>query len=416
MILIFNKHKISNLMKQLSFLAVAFVISLIFFADNTNAADTKILIDPGHGGNDPGASANGLKEKDLTLDISKRVNDNLLSNYEVKTKMTRTSDKTVSLNNRTSSANAWGADLFLSVHINSGGGTGYEDYIHNSFGPQSQSIKRYDTTSPEVQAEIRSEVKKVLKKYGIRDRGDKQANFHVLRESGMPAVLLEIMFIDTKKDADLLKNATFKQDMANGISKGVAKAYKLKSKNNSSPSEPGDGETYKVKSGDTLYSIANKHNISVSNLKKWNNLKSNIISVNQVLKVSNKSTPSKPDKAKTYKVKSGDTLYSIATKHDISVDDLKKWNNLKSNIISVDQTLKVSEGTTSSKPDSSLNKSMTVTASLLNVRDKATMNGSKVIGRLANGSKVDVIKKYNKYWYEIDYEGQKAYVSTKLVK
>src|SRR5690625_1528132 len=397
MILIFNKHKISNLMKQLSFLAVAFVISLIFFADNTNAADTKILIDPGHGGNDPGASANGLKEKDLTLDISKRVNDNLLSNYEVKTKMTRTSDKTVSLNNRTSSANAWGADLFLSVHINSGGGTGYEDYIHNSFGPQSQSIKRYDTTSPEVQAEIRSEVKKVLKKYGIRDRGDKQANFHVLRESGMPAVLLEIMFIDTKKDADLLKNATFKQDMANGISKGVAK-------------------TYKVKSGDTLYSIANKHNISVSNLKKWNNLKSNIISVNQVLKVSNKSTPSKPDKAKTYKVKSGDTLYSIATKHDISVDDLKKWNNLKSNIISVDQTLKVSEGTTSSKPDSSLNKSMTVTASLLNVRDKATMNGSKVIGRLANGSKVDVIKKYNKYWYEIDYEGKKAYVSTKLVK
>src|SRR5690625_5984462 len=90
MILIFNKHKISNLMKQLSFLAVAFVISLIFFADNTNAADTKILIDPGHGGNDSGASANGLKEKDLTLDISKRVNENLLSNYEVKTKMTRT--------------------------------------------------------------------------------------------------------------------------------------------------------------------------------------------------------------------------------------------------------------------------------------------------------------------------------------
>src|SRR5699024_2449600 len=328
MILIFKKYKISNLMKQLSFLAVAFVISLIFFADNTNAADTKILIDPGHGGDDPGASANGLKEKDLTLDISKRVNDNLLSNYEVETKMTRTSDKTVSLNKRTSGANAWAADLFLSVHINSGGGTGYEDYIHSSFGPQSRSIKRYDTTSPEVQAEIRSEVKKVLKKYGIRDRGDKQANFHVLRESGMPAVLLEIMFIDTKKDADLLKNATFKQDMANGISKGVAKAYKLKSKNNSSPSEPGDGETYK-------------------------------------------------DKSKTYKVKSGDTLYSIATKHDISVDDLKKWNNLKSNIISVDQTLKVSEGTTSSKPDSSLNKSMTVTASLLNVRDKATMNGSK---------------------------------------
>src|SRR5699024_12450284 len=105
-----------------------------------NAADTKILIDPGHGGNDPGASANGRKEKDLTLDISKRVNDNLLSNYEVKTRMTRTRDKIVSLNNRTSSANASGADLFLSVHINSCCGRGYEDYIHNSFVRQSRSI------------------------------------------------------------------------------------------------------------------------------------------------------------------------------------------------------------------------------------------------------------------------------------
>src|SRR5699024_5009796 len=127
MIFIFKQIKCSNILKQLSLLTVAFVISLIFFADNTNAADIKILIDPGHGRNDPGASSNRLKEKDLTLDISKRVNDNILSNYEVKTKMTRTSDKTVSLNNRTSSANAWGADLFLSVHINSGGGTGYED-------------------------------------------------------------------------------------------------------------------------------------------------------------------------------------------------------------------------------------------------------------------------------------------------
>src|SRR5699024_12737920 len=93
----------------------------------------------------------------------------------------------------------------------------------------------------------------------------------------------------------LYKDVKSKHRLATGISKGVAKAYKIKSQNNSATSEPGDGETYKVKSGDTLYSIANKHNISVSNLKKWNNLKSNIISVNQVLKVSNKSTPSKPE-------------------------------------------------------------------------------------------------------------------------
>lgn len=557
----------------MSLFVTVLALSFVLFTDSTSAADTKILIDPGHGGKDPGAQGNGLKEKDVTLDISKRVNSVLNSNYDVSTKMTRNSNKTVSLNNRTSVANSWGADLFLSVHINAGGGTGYEDYIHSSFGPQTYSMKRYDTTSPKVQAAIRAEVNKVLDKYGIRDRGAKRANFHVLRESGMPAVLLEIMFIDTKKDADLLKNNNFKQDMAVSISKGVANAYKLKAKNkpdtniaitnvsqdyivttnrlnirsgngtnfgvigkvkknftfkgigktsngwykfkykgkdayvsgkhvkgkpnanniwttkdnkeylvtttnlnirsgNSTqygvvgtisknktikaigktsnnwikfkhkgkdafvsgsllkdkpkaskptpkPDKPSNGKTYTVKSGDTLYSVAVKNNVSVNNLKKWNNLSSNIISVNQKLKLSKKATsskPSKPNSSKTYKVKSGDTLYSIGVKNNVSVKNLKSWNNLNSNIISVNQKLRVSKNATSSKPSVGSTKKMTVTASLLNVRDKATMNGSKVIDTLSKGTKVDVKKKYNKYWYQIDHNGKNGYVSTKHIK
>src|SRR5690625_6971829 len=90
---------------------------------------TKIYIDAGHGGNDPGASGNGLREKDLTLTIAKKVQA-LLKDYAT-VRMSRTTDKTLSLTQRTNDANSWGADYFLSIHINAGGGTGYEDYIYN---------------------------------------------------------------------------------------------------------------------------------------------------------------------------------------------------------------------------------------------------------------------------------------------
>ena len=91
----------------------------------------KIFIDPGHGGQDSGATGNGLREKVLTLEIATRIKNLLLSEYDnVTVKMSRTDDSYVTLTERTSSANAWGADYFLSIHINAGGGEGYEDYIY----------------------------------------------------------------------------------------------------------------------------------------------------------------------------------------------------------------------------------------------------------------------------------------------
>ena len=92
----------------------------------------KIFIDPGHGGSDPGAVGFGLQEKNLTLDIANRVRDILMSEYEnVCIKMSRTSDVFVSLSSRTNAANKWGADFYLSIHINSGGGTGFETYRYS---------------------------------------------------------------------------------------------------------------------------------------------------------------------------------------------------------------------------------------------------------------------------------------------
>ncbi len=83
---------------------------------------TKIYLDPGHGGNDPGAVGNGLREKDLTLEIGLKVRDILLRNYEnVEVRMSRTADTTLSLDQRTNDANTWGADFLISIHINAGG-------------------------------------------------------------------------------------------------------------------------------------------------------------------------------------------------------------------------------------------------------------------------------------------------------
>ncbi|GEN30223.1 hypothetical protein HNQ35_000074 [Cerasibacillus quisquiliarum] len=201
---------------------------------------TKIYIDAGHGGSDPGAVGNGLREKDLTLMIAKHTQD-YLKGYNCSVKMSRTNDKTLSLAQRTNDANKWGADFFLSVHINAGGGTGYEDFIYNGVSNTSKSAKLRNT--------IHSEISKVLTKYSITNRGKKKANFHVLRETKMPAVLTENLFIDRREDANLLKDDKFLKDIGQAHAKGIVKAFKLKggsgSTSTSKPSKPKQSKTSK---------------------------------------------------------------------------------------------------------------------------------------------------------------------------
>lgn len=187
----------------------------------------KIFIDAGHGGTDSGAVGNGLQEKALTLTIAKKI-ETLLKSYEnVSVRMSRTNDTTLSLTQRTNAANAWGADFFLSVHINAGGGTGYEDYRYNTLSATS--------TAGKIQAAIHGAVMNELKPFGVFDRGAKSANFHVLRESNMNAVLTENLFIDTKTDADLLKRNDVLDAIARGHATGIVKAFNLKVKTTTTP-------------------------------------------------------------------------------------------------------------------------------------------------------------------------------------
>ncbi|MEH7126961.1 N-acetylmuramoyl-L-alanine amidase [Neobacillus drentensis] len=182
----------------------------------------KLYLDPGHGGEDPGAQDNGLNEKDITLAIALKIRMIILKDYEnVQVKMSRTSDTTKGLAERSSAANDWDADFFLAIHINSADNSaqGYEDYIYDGLSDSSKAAKYQDI--------IHSEVIKVNQ---LKDRGQKKANFHVIRETKMPSLLTENGFISNKHDAELLKDSSWQLKVAQGHVNGIAKAFNLKRK------------------------------------------------------------------------------------------------------------------------------------------------------------------------------------------
>lgn len=174
----------------------------------------KVCLDPGHGGVDPGAIANGLKEKHITLDIAKQIRYLLLQNYKVEVKMTRENDKFIELSDRAKFANDWGADYFLSIHVNAGGGSGFESYIHESQKPLTKKLQQT------IHSAIMNEI-------DVRDRGQKTANFAVLRETKMPALLTENLFIDNRSDLLKLSLPAHIKKIAQGHVNGLQKAFKL---------------------------------------------------------------------------------------------------------------------------------------------------------------------------------------------
>ncbi|WP_163527412.1 N-acetylmuramoyl-L-alanine amidase [Halobacillus ihumii] len=179
----------------------------------------KLYLDPGHGGSDSGATGSGLMEKNLTLDIALKIRSILNSEYRnVDLKMSRTSDITKSLDQRTNEANAWNADYYLSIHVNAfnGSARGYEDYIYIGLSDSSQTAQYQDIMHEEITAVNE-----------LPDRGQKKANFHVLRESAMPALLTENGFIDNPTDAAKLKSSAYRQKVARGHVNGLARVFNL---------------------------------------------------------------------------------------------------------------------------------------------------------------------------------------------
>ncbi|NQD65534.1 sporulation protein [Bacillus haikouensis] len=195
-----------------------------------------IIIDPGHGGSDPGATYKGNEEKTLNLLTALKVRDYLKEHYQVTILMTRSENKTMSLSERTNFANTTNADFYLSIHHNAGGGSGFESYTFNGNVP---------SITLSYQSMIHNDyISAIKKKHTVIDRGKKRANFHVLRETKMPALLVEILFIDNDRDLALLSNTVFMNDAARFLAEGVAKSLSLPEKSGI----PG-GKLFKVIAG-----------------------------------------------------------------------------------------------------------------------------------------------------------------------
>lgn len=219
----------------------------------------KIFLDAGHGGTDSGAIGNGLQEADITLKIVLKTRNYLKEHYEnVEIMLSRDKDVTVSLYTRTNQANKWGADAYVSVHVNSAtaSATGFETYIHPITEAKTKALQNM----------LHYEILDQIKNDGIRDRGKKQANFHVLRESDMSAILTENLFINNSADATKLKSEAFLDKLAKGHAIGLAKFFGLTEKTAIVPFIPSDGEMYQVIAG-TFSDRANAET-QVAKLKK----------------------------------------------------------------------------------------------------------------------------------------------------
>lgn len=178
-------------------------------SDRNRRGGLLIVIDPGHGGKDPGAiGRGGLQEKEIVLDISQQINK-ILDKQGLKVMLTRSTDEFISLEGRTQIANRAGADLFVSIHANS----------INLSRPDVNGLQNYYYKNGKKLAETVH--RNVLRSVNIQDRGVHKARFYVLRHSDMPSVLVELGYVTGANDAAKLKDPSFRRQMAEAIARGI---------------------------------------------------------------------------------------------------------------------------------------------------------------------------------------------------
>ncbi|MEM0980473.1 MAG: N-acetylmuramoyl-L-alanine amidase, partial [Cyanobacteria bacterium P01_H01_bin.58] len=169
-----------------------------------------VVIDPGHGGRDPGAvGIGGLQEKNVIFPMSLRVAE-ILRSQGVQVVLTRTDDRTLGLESRVDIANQVNASVFLSIHANAislsrPDVNGVETYYASNAGRGLASIIHAN----------------VLPASGMRDRGVKEARFYVLRHTDMPAALLEVGFVTGVEDVPKLRDPNWREQMSQAIARGI---------------------------------------------------------------------------------------------------------------------------------------------------------------------------------------------------
>lgn len=170
----------------------------------------KICIDPGHGGTDPGAiGPGGLKEKDVSLTIAIRV-AKILQGHGIETILTRQDDRRLDLASRVKIANDRGVDYFVSIHINS------------ATNPRATGTETFAFPGSSMGARLaRSIQDSLVRQIALADRGVKYRDFYVLKNTRMPASLVEVAFINNPLEEELLRDEGFLKKAAIGIGQGI---------------------------------------------------------------------------------------------------------------------------------------------------------------------------------------------------
>ena len=346
-----------------------------------------IVIDPSKGGRESGVTGNGIVEKDYNLLISEYI-FNRLKSLGADVKIIRTTDEYISEDDRANKIlNAYGNNSKVVALSNMLGNTGSGAEII-------YALRNNSNLASALAENLDDAGLTVSKYYQRRSENDTSKDYYnIQKDTGLiETIIVNYGNINNINEATNIKNEW--EDYAEAVVKSLANytnvpyykegesqeiytvkkgdslwkiankynttVEKLKSANNlktntlsvgqklvipSISVSPEVSDTYIVQKGDSLWSIANKFNMTVSELKNLNNLTNNLLSIGQVLKIKDSSNNGE----KTYTVQKGDSLWVIANKYGITTEELKSYNNLISNLLSIGQILKIPQGKTSTE-------------------------------------------------------------------
>lgn len=274
---------------------------------------------------------NGIVEKDFTFTISKYINERLnnigIENFLIDENNTGLTDeeKVNIIKDKYGNGNNI---IVISNRLNKGGKNGAEIMY---------PLRNNSKLASLIASNLEDAGQTVLKYYQLRNNSDtsKDDDYLIRNTANNLTIVIDYGYIDNTSDANFLKNNYEK--LAEAVVKSIANYAGV------SYSHANMEGYYIVKKGDSLWSIASKNNTTVDNIKKLNNLSSNNLSIGQVLKLSYDAEKEDIKENNIYTVKEGDSLWLIANKYGTTVDELKSANNLKSNTLSIGQTLIIPE-------------------------------------------------------------------------
>lgn len=290
-----------------------------------------VVIDASHGGKDFGSIQNGINEKDVVLEISNYIRKRL-ENLGIDTVMTRNDDITLSPSDRINRVKNTFGDrdgiLVISNRLNN---------------PNDNSTKIIYSIN-ENDLNLVNNIKNQLEFEGLNKiitttetlPSDNTKDANILQRELKNAHVIAIDYGNIINNDDFNKITDDLFNYAEGVVRAIALNYGI------AYEEPIDikNKTHVVTKGESLYSIAQKFDTTIGAIKALNNLKSNILSIGQILKLPNYvNLTENAEDIKIYTIKKGDTLYSIAKKYNLDVNDLIEYNQLFNTLLTIGQQL-----------------------------------------------------------------------------